>query len=346
MDQPEKRSVLRTIAWVFWNPQERRLRLLLRLAGFAFVFMIFSLVMGLVQIMLMTLFGSGATPEELLSPAGANGFELLGPLLMVVATLGSMIISAWALDRRRFRDYGFGFNRRWWRDFGYGLFLGAAIMLVIFVLEWSLGWIKVTPAWQSEVYSQGLWLQLLQGLLLFLCVGIYEEALSRGYLLRNIAEGLNAKWWRPGAAVLLSVLVTSSIFGFAHASNPNATILSSVLISVAGLMLAAGYVLSGELAIPIGIHITWNFFQGYVFGFPVSGMVPSGSIFEITQGGPVLWTGGAFGPEAGMLGLLAMLVLILAIWLYTRMQQPGVDRFQQLVSPTLHRVSGKKGKDS
>jgi hypothetical protein len=88
---------------------------------------------------------------------------------------------------------------------------------------------------------------------------------------------------------------------------------------VAGLFLGLGYILTGELALPIGLHLTWNFFQGNVFGFPVSGMASTASFLQIEQGGPVLWTGAAFGPEAGLMGMTAILlgaVLILGwVWL-------------------------------
>jgi hypothetical protein len=86
-------------------------------------------------------------------------------------------------------------------------------------------------------------------------------------------------------------------------------------------MLGFGYVLTGELAIPIGLHITWNFFQGTVFGLPVSGLNPFGATFlSVEQDGPGLWTGGSFGPEGGMLGPAAMIVgtLLIALWVRLR----------------------------
>jgi uncharacterized protein len=86
-------------------------------------------------------------------------------------------------------------------------------------------------------------------------------------------------------------------------------------------MLGFGYVLTGELAIPIGLHITWNFFQGSVYGFPVSGLGAFGPTFlDTRQGGPDLWTGGLFGPEGGLLVPVVMLLgmSLVALWTLLR----------------------------
>jgi membrane protease YdiL (CAAX protease family) len=110
------------------------------------------------------------------------------------------------------------------------------------------------------------------------------------------------------------------VFAGLHATNPNASTWSVIALLLAGVLLAAGFVLTGELAIPIGIHITWNFFQGVVWGFPVSGVDTGVAIVAIERTGPGLFTGGAFGPEGGLLGTAAKLLGIATIlaWVYYR----------------------------
>jgi uncharacterized protein len=111
-----------------------------------------------------------------------------------------------------------------------------------------------------------------------------------------------------------------------HAANPNATPISTLNIVLAGLMLGFGYVLTGELAIPIGLHITWNFFQGAVYGFPVSGFGDFGpALLTTEQGGPELWTGGSFGPEGGLLIPAVMLLGMSLVALWTRLRTGKVS---------------------
>jgi hypothetical protein len=144
--------------------------------------------------------------------------------------------------------------------------------------------------------------------------------------LKNAAEGLDYPALGPRGAVLLAWVLSSVFFGLLHADNPSATFVSTLNIVLAGLMLGFGYVISGELAIPIGLHVTWNFFQGAVYGFPVSGFGPFGATFLATQQtGPDLWTGGPFGPEAGLLAPIVMLLGISLIALWTRLRTGKVS---------------------
>jgi hypothetical protein len=82
------------------------------------------------------------------------------------------------------------------------------------------------------------------------------------------------------------------------------------------------------------MHISWNFFQGHVFGFPVSGNTASeATILETADRGPGLWTGGAFGPEAGLIILPASLVAAGAILLWVKARHGKVGLHLPLATP-------------
>ena len=255
-----------------------------------------------------------------------------GVIALVVTTL-TVWLAGRFLDRRPFSNFGLRLNRAWWLDFGFGLLLGAALMTGVFLVEFSAGW--VTVAGTLEAVSGGRFLPaILVPVVFFLCVGFYEELSSRGYQLTNIAEGLNFPGVGARGAILLAWLLSSAVFGVLHLANPNASAVSTLNIAFAGLLLGAGYILTGQLAIPIGLHITWNFFQGNVFGFPVSGIETIGATFvETKQGGPDLFTGGVFGPEAGLLGVGAMVVGIGAISLYVRLRYGAVRLKTSIAEP-------------
>jgi len=260
----------------------------------------------LIQISLVQL--TEALFDRMGSPLALEASRGLDGLSSTLSITLAVFVGGWLLDRRRFVDFGLHLRRGWWLDFAFGLALGALLMAAIFAAELALGWVTITDAWHTagDLPFSGA---ILLPLIAFLFVGYYEELLVRGYLLRNLAEGLgfgpiNSRW-----ALLLAWLLTSALFGFLHAGNPNATFVSSFSIGLAGLFLGLGILLTGELAIPIGVHIAWNFFQGNIFGFPVSGTrVSEATVFAIQQGGPEQWTGGAFGPEAGLIGLVAIAV--------------------------------------
>lgn len=315
----------------FWNPEQRRLRAAWRLLIQGILFLLIALAasvtLGFVLGIWMVVSGAGlpTTPERL-------GQLMSLPLarLASLGVLGAAWLSVWLagrfLDRRRFADFGFHLSPGWWLDLGFGLALGAVLMAGVFLLEWALGWVSVTGLFQAG--SSGV--PFLPGLLLalasFVAVGIYEELLSRGYQLRNLAEGLNWRFLGPRGGLIAAWALSSVVFGALHIGNPNATAVSTLNLILTGLFLGLGYVLTGELAIPIGVHITWNLFQGNVFGFPVSGAQAGATVIEIAQRGPALWTGGAFGPEAGLVGILALIVgsALIVAWVRWRRGEVGL----------------------
>jgi membrane protease YdiL (CAAX protease family) len=325
---------------IVWNEQTRRLRLPWRLVlWLALLVVLGILVTTAVGILssrsiesVVALFRPGR-PGDQTRIAARNLVFVSGQLVVMV---GSVYLAGRFLDRRWFRDFGFRFDRDWWVDLGFGLGLGAVLMTGVFVVELLAGWITVRELFFIARADFAFWPWFAWGFVTFAAVGVYEELLFRGYLITNIAEGLT--WFervRGPAAVGLATLFTSVVFGVAHTGNPNATLASTVGIMLAALTLAAGYVLTGELAIPIGLHTTWNFFQGTVYGFPVSGTNNGISLVAIQQSGPRLLTGGEFGPEAGLIGIVATGIGLGLTLLWVNWREGAVQFDPSLTSPDL-----------
>ena len=318
----------RTIRTVLWNDRERRARTPWRLLALSLVFLLFTLLFGIAA---FAVAGSAG-----IDPTTFDEFTLLviGSLLSVPATAAALWVGARYVDRRLPSDYGLRIDREWWMDLGFGLALGAGLQSGIALVGLLAGWYAVDGLFVAD---GSILVVLLLAVVLFVSVGVVEELLARGWLLTNLAEGLSVLGTR--AAVGLAVLVSSAIFGVAHLANPGASAVSAVVISLAGVLLALGYVLTGELGIPIGIHVTWNFFQGPVFGLGVSGLELPVAVIALDPVGPGWVTGGGFGPEAGLLGFLAVVVGIAATVLWVRRREETVKLHESIVEPDLQHAS-------
>lgn len=307
------------IAWntIVWNPQERRLRALWRI-------LIHYALWVLAALLLYRAVGPSLTAllSTLFPEATAVSNQVVRFSLRLIAALAGTWLVVRYIDRRMFRDLGLILDANWWHDLLFGLALGAMLMTLVFILEYSLGWISIRDRFAVTLSGDVPFaIALIGPIVVFVVVGISEEILSRGYQLRNMGEGLNFGQQHPVFALLTAWVLSSCIFGLLHAFNPNATWISTAYLMLAGLFLGLGLVLTGRLGLPIGLHISWNFFQGNVYGFPVSGNDYTGATFiAIRQGGPDLWTGGAFGPEAGLIGIGAIILgcLLTVLWVYIR----------------------------
>jgi uncharacterized protein len=232
------------------------------------------------------------------------GLLILSTLFQLIAFTLSLYIARRFLDHRLFLDLGLRDFSIGGEDYFRGIFVSFSIWLLVFFAMLELGWIYGTTLKLSEINIG----QVAFYFLLFTVVGFQEELLCRGYILQTITSGSNIDW---------GILGSSLIFALMHLGNPGASPMAMLGIFCAGLLLAFAAIRTGQLWLSIGLHMGWNFFEAVVFGFPTSG-VTIYSLMKIHLTGPVLWTGGTFGPEAGLIILPALAVGGFFVWLYAR----------------------------
>ena len=177
---------------------------------------------------------------------------------------------------------------------GLGLGIGLGYFCVVTGIMALAGAYKVTGVGASAV-------ELVSMFCYFAIVAAGEEIMFRGVLFRWLDE----KW-----GFWVAISVSALLFGLLHITNPGGTLWSSIAIAIeAGLLLGAAYKWSGTLWVPVGIHWAWNFSQGNLFGFKVSGQEAGESLLQAQIEGADWLTGGAFGAEASVVavgaGLLA-----------------------------------------
>ena len=198
------------------------------------------------------------------------------------------------------------FERHWPQDLLMRKFipqtvLGLVIGFLFFVFV--AGVLMLVGVYRIDGYHAD-WNALGDAFFWFLLVAVGEEIIFRGVLFKWIDERFGF-WWAIGVSGLL--------FGLVHWMNPGGTLWASIAIAIeAGVLLGAAYKWSGTLWLPIGIHWAWNFTQGNIFGFAVSGNGAGESLIQATVEGPAWLTGGAFGAEASVITVIAGVLLSLS----------------------------------
>jgi membrane protease YdiL (CAAX protease family) len=303
--QPKPSPPRSLLAQIFITPQERRLRTSWRLAAHTFLFL--ALLFPLTLPFFLFYFVPEAWLRPFLGNLVDNRLLVVAAPPQLLATFLSVYLARRFIDRRSFSSLGIGWRGFAGRDLLVGILMTIPIMGLIFTLEWALGWLQFSGfAWQTQSLPTIL-LQILTLLVVFILVGFGEELLFRGYWLKNLTEGLNFIW---------AVVVSSLAFGLAHAGNDGFNLPALIGLALAGVFFAYSVRQTGSLWLAIGLHIGWNFFEGPIFGFQVSGL-KAFRLIEYQVQGPAIWTGGDFGPEAGLVLIPALLLGTLLIALYT-----------------------------
>ncbi len=223
-----------------------------------------------------------------------DNFLVLEFFLMI----GSIVIIAVFMnfiDRQPLLSLGLQFQGRS-KELLLGVSLGAVIMgigvliLVLFNLYSIEQIIFLAPNFFSSI-------------ILCILISISEELVVRGYVLKNLLQSF------PNYSALI---LSSILFASLHAFNPNLSLIGMINLFLAGVLLGASYIYTKNLWFPIGLHFGWNFFQGPIFGFNVSGIELQAVIIRA----PVneqLWSGGNFGFEGSLLASVLSLVAIIVV---------------------------------
>ena len=227
--------------------------------------------------------------------AQQNSMDVSIGLQAVIIVIASFICQ---LLRRKPMNELFGkFNVRWLKELGLGGLIGSALMLVPALILWIFGWVHWQ--WNPAGFST-----LLSTVFLFAGVALAEEILFRGFIFQRLIAGLGQ---------LPAQLIMAGYFLLTHLNNPGMTgdvkVLASINIFIASLVFGLTFIRTKSLAMPLGLHFMANLMQGGVLGFGVSGTDQSGLLQPIFSEVPIWLTGGQFGLEASILGLVCVVVI-------------------------------------
>jgi membrane protease YdiL (CAAX protease family) len=247
-----------------------------------------------------------------IGPLPRTSMEWGGTLVLTAAAIVAGWISLMRLDNRPASALGLGRSRssvlRFLTGFGVGgaLIAGAALLLLV------TGAFSFLPDTGSPVRL--IWF-FTWTLLFFAISALFEEAIFRGYPFQVLVEWIG---------VWPAIAIASGIFALMHGRNPGITTLAAVNIFLAGVLLSLAYLRTLSLWFATGVHLGWNWVMAGPFDFPVSGIAFDAPMYSGDVRGAALWTGGDFGPEAGLVSTVVLAAGI--VWLLrTRRLSPSED---------------------
>lgn len=217
----------------------------------------------------------------------------------------SSIVFIWvlAIEGREIETLGF-YKESWLAKYASGLLIGLLMMSTVVFILYIFGFITIETKSLQPVGIAAL-LNISIILIGWLIQGATEEIVTRGWLMNVLGARYN---------ITVGLILSSVFFALIHSENPGINYVAMLNIVLVGILLGLIVINTGSLWVACGIHSAWNFAQGNIFGFQVSGNdVGVGSIVDLNLVGNEFITGGQFGPEAGMVCSFVILVLIVIV---------------------------------
>jgi membrane protease YdiL (CAAX protease family) len=264
----------------------------------------FGRVFLFIALFLALLLGGGL----LLQATGRGDSFLLQSVVTGVAAFVAGAILIRRLEHRPVGALGLARTSKTLRELWLGLAIGLgaiACAVAIMILGGRL-------RYSGEPGTSGAWLAVVgSGFATLGIAALEEEVLFRGYAFQVLVQAIGG---------VAATLLASAIFAAAHAPNPNVDAFALINIFLAGILLSVAYLRTRSLWFATTVHLGWNWGMALLFDLPVSGLeVFDAPLYEPAVAGPRWFTGGAFGPEGGIVGSLAFLLALVAV-----LKTPGV----------------------
>ena len=228
---------------------------------------------------------------------GVTGYIVLeASMLLAVLTAAIPMLR---FEHRPFSDLGLSLKGHV-KGLWYGFLMAILLYLFGFGISFVLGEIEVTGFQFKPLDLLGSWV-------FFLLVALFEEILMRGYILGRLLHTTMNKF--------LALFVSAALFAFMHIFNPEIAFLPMLNLLLAGMLLGASYLYTRNLCFPISLHLFWNWIQGPILGYQVSGNNFTTSMLTLRMPEENVLNGGAFGFEGSLICTVLMIVFtILIVW--------------------------------
>lgn len=191
-----------------------------------------------------------------------------------------------------------------------GFLKGSLIGLLLIAICGGVLWANGNVSFAQGNINPAL---LIAYLAYFILVALFEELMFRTYALFVLAERY---------PLTVAVLINSLGFGLVHLANPGYTPLAFLNIMLAGALFSVFTLLKQNVSWAIGIHFGWNFAQGILLGYKVSGINTPRALVAQPIGEAYL-SGGTFGIEGSIFCTLVLGILV--IWLLYRYRFAPVE---------------------
>ncbi|MGL5086616.1 MAG: lysostaphin resistance A-like protein [Clostridium sp.] len=270
-----------------------------------------SIVISIIFIGPEIIENGGVVTESMLNIESDKIYILSATTIQNICFIAASILTWKIFEKKKIRFMGLTNIKNSYKELGVGLALGAITITIVAIVLILTGSVKLENSITSPMFTS----DLIMGLVLFIAVGFGEEIFGRGYCMSVLKQTRN-KW--------VILIVSSIIFSAMHMSNDGVGVLPLVNIFLVGIVFGYMYMKSSNIWMPIGFHITWNYFQGYVWGFQVSGHEVNG-MYKLESVSESILNGGSFGPEGGLVvTFILALTFAFVAWYY---KDKSIDDF-------------------